>query len=407
MATQFDMRVKLHRGAAQIGGTCIEVEAEGRSLLLDLGLPLDATDEASTLPDLGTVFPTLEGVALTHPHRDHFGLIRRLPPSVPAFLGEAAHRILLAGERFNLPGLGTRAVHTWRDGVPFQRGPFRVTPMLVDHSAFDAHALLIEAGGRRLLYSGDFRGHGRKRALFERMLREPPRHVDVLLMEGTVLGRPARRFETEDELELRFVEHFRRTRGAALVCASAQNIDRVVSIFRASRRTGRTLVIDLYAAEILRATGRSTIPQGWWDGVRVFVPSHHRRAAIFPPWRRTRVFDEELATLAPRATFLFRASLAHDLERAQCLSGARVVWSQWDGYLRARSTQKLRDWIARQQLPLSSVHTSGHASLDDLQRFAAAVAARKLVPVHTEHAVDFPQHFDNVVQQEDGRWLDV
>ena len=34
-------------------------------------------------------------------------------------------------------------------------GPFVVTPLLVDHSAFDAHPLLVEAGGRRLLYSGD------------------------------------------------------------------------------------------------------------------------------------------------------------------------------------------------------------------------------------------------------------
>jgi 5-methylcytosine-specific restriction enzyme subunit McrC len=36
--------------------------------------------------------------------------------------------------------------------VPRTIGPFRVTPWRVDHSAYDAYSLLIEAGGRRLLF---------------------------------------------------------------------------------------------------------------------------------------------------------------------------------------------------------------------------------------------------------------
>ena len=36
------MRVRIHRGARQIGGSAIEVEASGKRLLLDCGLPLDA-----------------------------------------------------------------------------------------------------------------------------------------------------------------------------------------------------------------------------------------------------------------------------------------------------------------------------------------------------------------------------
>ena len=50
------------------------------------------------------------------------------------------------------------------DRKPFELRPFTITPFLVDHSAFDAYALLVEAGGRRLFYSGDLRGHGRNAA---------------------------------------------------------------------------------------------------------------------------------------------------------------------------------------------------------------------------------------------------
>ena len=47
-------------------------------------------------------------------------------------------------------------------GTCIEIGPFRITPQLVDHSAFDAYALLVEADGKRVYYSGDFRAHGRK-----------------------------------------------------------------------------------------------------------------------------------------------------------------------------------------------------------------------------------------------------
>ena len=41
------MRVCIHRGTKEIGGTCIELEAQGQRLVLDVGLPLNvsASDE--------------------------------------------------------------------------------------------------------------------------------------------------------------------------------------------------------------------------------------------------------------------------------------------------------------------------------------------------------------------------
>lgn len=84
-----------------------------------------------------------------------------------------------------------------------------------------------------------------------------------MLMEGSSFGRldPTHVFPEESLVEQRFVDRFRDADGLALVAASAQNIDRIVSLYRACKRTGRTLIIDLYSAEILRATGNPKIPQ--------------------------------------------------------------------------------------------------------------------------------------------------
>ena len=59
-----------------------------------------------------------------------------------------------------------------------------MTPLLTDHSAFDAYMLLVDVDGRRILYSGDFRRHGRKGSLVDRLMADPPPHIDVLLLEG-------------------------------------------------------------------------------------------------------------------------------------------------------------------------------------------------------------------------------
>ena len=68
------------------------------------------------------------------------------------------------------------------------------------------------------------------------------------------------------------VERFRQP-GFVGVCASAQNIDRVVSIYRACKRTGRTLVLDLYALEVMAATGNDNVPRAGWPNLKVSCPS--------------------------------------------------------------------------------------------------------------------------------------
>jgi ribonuclease J len=136
------------------------------------------------------------------------------------------------------------------DRVPLSVGPFTVTPHLVDHSGYDSYALVVDAGGRRLMYTGDLRGHGRKASLFDGMLGHPPAGVDTLLLEGTHIragaGEPsdvdpvAETVLTESQVERDMAVTFRATAGLPVVVSSAQNIDRLVTVYRAARRAGRT-----------------------------------------------------------------------------------------------------------------------------------------------------------------------
>src|SRR3546814_1422986 len=77
----------------------------------------------------------------------------------------------------------------WQSGKPFELGTFKITPFLTDHSAFDAHMLLIEVAGKRIMYSGAFRLHGRKSELAKRLMEHLPTKIDALIMEGKNQGR--------------------------------------------------------------------------------------------------------------------------------------------------------------------------------------------------------------------------
>jgi ribonuclease J len=413
------MKVCIHRGTQEVGGTCIEIESQGKRIALDVGLPLEAADSIESLPSVDGFRErneSLLAVVISHPHLDHYGLARYLLPDTQMIMGAATERILKASTLFTPTGMEFRNVLHLEAGKPLPIGPFTITPYLNDHSAYDAYSLLISAEGKRLFYSGDFRGHGRKATLFEQFLKHPPSDVDVLLMEGTTIGRSDSEAEpkTEQELEQCFREHIDDSKGMVLVWTSGQNIDRLVTVYKACKKSGRQLILDMYTAEILRATGNSNLPQADWKGVKVFLPDSQRRQIIknqqfklaerYKPYR---IYPKQLAVEAARSVMLFRPSMMRDLEKAKCLQEAKLIYSLWPGYLKREELRSFHGWLDKRSIPLVHCHTSGHASPQDLQRYANAISPKMLVPIHSFATKRFKDFFENVNMKEDGQWWEV
>jgi ribonuclease J len=410
------MRCRIHRGSAEIGGSCVELEHGSHRLVLDLGRPLSsAMDEDLPLPAIEGLDGSgdLVGVVITHGHPDHYGLATSLAPSVPLYIGEATERILRQALFFSPASADLAVTGHLRDRVPLHLGPFTVTPYLADHSAFDAYSLLVEAGGRRLFYTGDVRGHGRKSS-FDQLLAHPPKDVHATLLEGTRVADDGTRGSlSEQALERRLIELMEATSGIVLAAYSAQNIDRLVTLYRAAKRSGRLLVLDLYGATIARATGRTSIPQTEWEGVRVYVPQTQRvkvkRAAEFERVANLglqRIYPEELARRRSKLVLTFRGSMTHELDRAGCLKGASLAWSMWAGYLEQPTSNALTTWLSEHHIAIHQLHSSGHATVEDLQRLANGLGGR-VVPIHTSAPSRFQHLFPNVEVHPDGEWWSV
>ena len=413
------MKICIHRGTKEIGGTCIEIESRRQRIVLDLGLPLNSDLQEVDLPHVSGFLDTdssLLGIFVSHPHLDHYGLAKKVTSSTPIYIGPDAKKIINAASRFVPGGFEIEKSYDLSNRVPISIGPFTITPYLIDHSAYDSYAFLVEADGKRVFYSGDFRGHGRKGKLLARLLEHPPKDIDVLLMEGSTIGRvdSSYSYPSEDDLEGRLIDILDNLKGAALFWGSGQNIDRLVTAYKACRKTGRLFISDMYTANVLKAIGNPRLPQPGWRGFRVYLPWYQKKIIIknnlfdfAKSFKDSRIYPEQLKEVASNSLILFRPSMRFEFEKAQCLDDAILIYSMWSGYLEDEQSGKFLDWLKSMNITLVKCHTSGHAPIPDLKRLTEAISPKQLVPIHTFEPERYPELFENVKIKDDREWWEV
>jgi len=427
------MNITIHRGSNEIGGTCIEVEHSGHRIILDLGIPLTKSGGGElesknlktpsiangVLPDIKGLYenaqPSIDAVLLSHAHMDHYGLMDFIHHDIPVYLSKESRAILEVGNIFWTNSMKQKKTlqhaKIFTQWNTFAIGPFKITPYLVDHSAFGSSAFLIEADGKKVFYTGDFRAHGNKPKTYYKLLKdEKLKHLDALLIEGTTLGGGHKdSLLSEADVDIKMTELFKTQQDVSFVIASGSNIDRFVGLFKATKRAKKELVIDLYQYYLLNKLKElrpdSKLPPFKGDHIRIYYNKSHSKKIVdnlgeqlLYKYKNRKISKEELCenrkNLVLRLSLCEMEKLAKIIQKKESLENAVLLYSMWSGYLEKQTSfQKFSETF---NIPIIKIHSSGHAYKKDLIRLIEELNPKKVIPIHTLNADIFQQEVKNI-----------
>ena len=150
------MKITIHRGTNQIGGCITEYEVNGWKLFLDYGEQLPGNEQKELeIEGLNKGDLSKSALFITHYHNDHVGYIYELPNDLPIYMGELTKDILSelsnhlssVSEKEARMAKRLESVKTFKTKEIIHFGDYIITPVTIDHSAFDSYAFKIEAQG--------------------------------------------------------------------------------------------------------------------------------------------------------------------------------------------------------------------------------------------------------------------
>lgn len=380
------MKIKIHRGQNQIGGSIIEISTDNTRIFLDIGIELEA-DKEIKVPQIEGLFcgeKNCDAVIISHYHSDHVGLVDYLLPEIPVFMGSDAYKVMKAAYDY-------RDIEVCfdpfliEDSKEFIIKDIKITPFLCDHSAHGSYMLLIEADGESTLYTGDFRANGRMD--FNKLLDKVP-CIDNLIIEGTTLSRDGCVENIpEEKLEEIAVDYLKKYSGPVFIMLSAMNIDRVITAKNIAKRTGRVFLEDIYTADIASAIGMSK------ENTRVFMTGGDKQYEKLQSYSDIKIGKNEIAktpfVMCVRSSMQNYLSKLHELVSFE---DGVLFYGMWKGYLERPETKAFINFMESKGIKTHILHTSGHADSVTIDKLIEDVKPKRIIPVHTENAEWFDRY---------------
>jgi len=423
------MKITIHRGTNQIGGCVTEIENNGYKVFIDFGDQLPGVEnDNNKLPEIkGLTCGDVSKSALfiTHYHGDHIGKICDTVPGLPIYAGKTALRIYTCleerlayipdpaeAEKHRNTIERIKTINTFKPLQKIRVGKIVITPLFIDHSAFDAYMFIVEADGKRILHTGDFRGHGFRSKSLVPVLRKYAQSIDYIISEGSNIRRPNAVLQTEQELQKNFETQFRKNK-FNFILVSTLNIDRIFAFYHAAKRAKRCFVCDAYQTKILKIVSSSHKKYTAFYDIDYnqkinpagrFIVLDHKNNGVYEFAGKLKPYmDKHGFCMLIRANNIFKPILDEYYQSDK----AKIYYSMWNGYLdksKPAFNQDLSDFI--KPFKYEYMHTSGHADVKTLKLLFDTVKPKcGIIPIHTEAPKEFKKLFTghNIILLQDGR----
>lgn len=404
-----NMQVKILKGTNHIGGVFTEITSKEAKIIIDFGEDLDGVKRLEHIDGLTKGEPKYDGVIITHNHQDHMGRIDEVLDEVPVYMSNLSRKIFETVFCFSKnKGKIKRKTINIEDGQTFTIKDVKITPYIVDHSAYNSFMLLIEAEGKRILHTGDFRNHGYKGIILEKTLKQIGK-IDLLITEGTTFSREQVKSKTENELVYDIVEKTQNY-DQVLMLMSTTNIDRVTTMQKVANRTGKTVIHDIVLSNVLQLVTQK-IPNALNSkSVGVFLPSSTYIKKNIEEYKEyIEPFQDKINETGQKLHGKFimniRVSMLRDIEKLKLknkvLDNACVVYSMWEGYKNEEIYRKFLDKMKELDIDVYDLHVSGHADYTAFNKVLEITDPKVVIPMHTEKKEKIREFTDKAIILED------
>ncbi|HYC12070.1 MAG TPA: MBL fold metallo-hydrolase [Nitrososphaerales archaeon] len=377
-------------------------QVNGAGDLFEFGLlpeiPGLYSEQALQNTSLKHTAPEVDAVVLSHYHWDHMGRIPYVDQEVPVYCGETATLLHQASSESSSSPLDGHELRKFRTGDRFRVGTLEFVPVHVDHSIPGAYGFIIHTTKGAIVYTGDFRFHGPAGYMTKDFAKEAGKSAPLLLLtEGTrVSPGDSRRSMSERAVLDEALSLVSGKKGLILSSFRGNDVDRVNTFAEACRRTGRTLVVSMKAAMVLRKLEADK---------RMKVPRVGRDAMVYVRRKRSGRMDDKDYRLWERQ-FLNCGVTAREVRDRQSETFLHLdVWNfaelidikpdRGGTYIHAATEAfneegeqeegVVRNWTDHLGFSYHQLHASGHAPAQGVEELIRLAKPRKVVPIHTEH----------------------
>lgn len=387
-------------GLGQIGKNIMALEYEDDIIIMDMGFSFPGEDQPGidlVVPDVAYLEERkhkIRGIVITHAHEDHVGGIPFLLPKIPApiYGGQFTIKFIERKlEEYHLEFKPELHIIDQDQNQKIQLGVFSIEFIRITHSIPDACALAVRTPVGTIINTGDWRfeenpidGKLSDKATLKKVGDEG---VLMLMCDSTSCEKPGRS-ETEREIVDTIDEILvRNYNKRAIVASFSSQITRMQIIIDAVAKAQRKLVVVgrsmLSNLELAVKLGYIKVPPGLlikaqdmksYQDSQLVVLTTGSQGEEFSALQRMGSGEHRDVKLKEGDIVILSSSIIPGNEKS--------VWGmvdnlyRWGAYVYQKDTAGLDD--------LGSLHSSGHASIDEIKEMIELVRPKYFLPIHGE-----------------------
>jgi len=375
--------------------------------------------EASKSSNYNELETNVDGILITHPHRDHFYGLSFINRNIPVYTGVFTKKIISAYYNCSKVSIsnnyGGLEWNLFRTGDVIDIKGLKIIPVHVDHSIPAAYGFIIKTSNGIVVYTGDFRMHGPLSSMTQDFLHEVTNkgldRIDVLICEGTHIHRGA--IESENNVEKNIEQLFLENPfDFFLVKYGRLDWDRFRTFSLIAKNHGWKFVITEKDAYFYYIMNKDEIYESMKnpniiadDHILILSSGNARyrwqekiRQALHKGKKGFRFIKyNEINELKSQFFFYITSLQKNIIEKINPNFKGAFISSSIDPYTEEYidNNRTLTRYFRKRGIPSYRAHASGHAMPHHLINFVNSVNPKYLIPVHTEHPHFFKTFFNN------------